>query len=199
MSRHDPLQGIVVELSKLPGIGQKSAQRLAFHMLSQPKEHLSDLIRSIENVRDHVKACHRCFHLTYDEDECMICQDTRRDKATLCVVSDSRDVIALEKMGRFRGLYHVLGGVISPLDGIGPDKLHIRALLERLKTESIDEIIFALSPSVEGETTTMYLTKILKPLDLKLSQIAYGIPMGGELEWVDEMTLGRAFDGRRQL
>ncbi len=199
MTRHDPLQGIVFELSKLPGIGQKSAQRLAFHMLAQNKESLTALVRSIEDIRDHVKACQRCFHLTYDETECVLCQDTRRDGSTLCVVSDPRDVIALEKMGRFRGLYHVLGGVISPLDGIGPDKLHIRELLERLKTEPVTELIFALSPSVEGETTTMYLSRLLKPLDLKLSQIAYGIPMGGELEWVDEMTLGRAFDGRRAL
>ncbi len=199
MTRHDPLKGIVSELSKLPGIGLKSAQRLAFHMLAQTQESLTELVRSIEDVRDHVKLCQRCFHLTYDEDECVLCQDTRRNGSTLCVVSDSRDVIALEKMGRFRGLYHVLGGVIAPLDGVGPDKLHIRELLERLKTEPISEIIFALSPSVEGETTTMYLTRLLKPLDLKLYQIAYGIPMGGELEWVDEMTLGRAFDGRRAL
>ena len=130
---------------------------------------------------------------------CVICQDSRRDDKVLCVVSDSRDVIALEKMGRFRGLYHVLGGVIAPLDGIGPEQLRIKSLLERLKVEPIEEIIFALSPSIEGETTTMYLSRILKLLDIKLSQIAYGIPVGGELEWVDEMTVGRAFDGRTSL
>lgn len=199
MSRHDPLHGIVVELSKLPGIGQKSAQRLAFHLLAQQKDDINQLIHSIEDVRDHVKSCKRCFHLTYDEDACAICQDSRRDDKVLCVVSDSRDVIALEKMGRFRGLYHVLGGVIAPLDGIGPEQLRIRQLLERLKVEPIKEIVFALSPSIEGETTTMYLSRLLKPFDIKLSQIAYGIPMGGELEWVDEMTLGRAFEGRTIL
>lgn len=199
MSQKDPLNPIIFEFSKMPGIGQKTAQRLAFYLLSLRKEHISNLIRSIEDLRDHVGYCKRCFHLTYDADECALCGDPGRDGKVLCLVGDSRDVLAIEKMGRFKGLYHVLGGVISPLDGIGPEQLRIKELLSRLKTEPVEEIVFALNPSIEGETTTLYLTKLLKGIDIRLTQIAYGIPMGSDLEWADELTLNRAFEGRNRL
>ncbi|MEK6557709.1 MAG: recombination mediator RecR [Candidatus Margulisiibacteriota bacterium] len=199
MSQKDPLSSIVFEFSKMPGIGQKTAQRLAFYLLSLRKELISNLIHSIEDLRDHVGYCKRCFHLTYEADECVLCSNPSRDGKILCLVGDSRDVLALEKMGRFKGLYHVLGGVISPLDGLGPEQLRIKELLSRLKTEPVEEIVFALSPSIEGETTTLYLTKLLKGMNIKLTQIAYGIPMGSDLEWADELTLGRAFEGRNRL
>ncbi|MDD5456924.1 MAG: recombination mediator RecR [Candidatus Margulisbacteria bacterium] len=199
MTSIEPLKNIVQELSKIPGIGHKTAQRMALYLLSIKASELDYLIEAIKDLKDNVGFCKRCFYLSYKTDLCTHCSDEHRDKNKLCLVSDSKDVLAIEKMGRYNGIYHVLGGVISPLDGIGPEQLRIKEFLQRLKTEEIKEIIFALTPSIEGETTTMYLTKLLKPLNIQLSQIAHGIPLGSDLEWADELTLNRAFEGRNIL
>ncbi len=199
MSTLDPLRNVVFEFSKMPGIGQKTAQRLAFYLLSLRKEQIDEFVTSVNDLKNNVGYCTICFHLTYNHEHCSICQDEKRNQRALCIVSYPKDVMVLEKMNKFKGLYHVLGGVISPLDGIGPEQLRIKELIERLKKEDVEEIIFALSPSIEGETTVLYLQKLLKPIGIKISQIAQGIPLGSELEWADELTLGRAFEGRNSL
>jgi len=183
----------------MPGIGYKTAQRLAFYLLSLSDSEIGEFVDSITDLQENVRFCQKCFHITYKEDLCTICSNPKRDNSTICIVCDSKDILAMEKMGKYRGHYHVLGGVISPLDGIGPEQLRIKELLDRLKDEPIREIVFALNPSIEGETTTMYLTKLLGSLGIQLSQIAYGIPVGSELEWADEMTLSHAYEGRKNL
>ena len=191
------LEKLIGELSKLPGVGRKSAQRMAFFLLKQPKEEVEQLAQAILEVKEKTRSCSVCFNLT-EEDPCSICRDPARDHRTICVVEEPHDVLAIEKLGQFRGVYHVLGGVLSPLDNIGPDDLHIRELLERCK-QDVDEVIIATNPSIEGEATAIYLSKLLKPLGIKITRIARGIPAGSDLEFVDEVTLLRAFEGRSDL
>ncbi len=183
----------------MPGIGKRTAQRLSFYLLSLPQNEVRSIAKMISEIGERIGFCECCFSFMSMEEGCSLCNDKSRDHNKLCVVSDQKDLLAVESMGKYRGMYHVLGGVISPLDGIGPDSLRIRELLQRLDKGSFDEIIFAIKPTVEGEATMLYLKKLLLPFDLKLTQIAYGIPVGGELEWADQMTLHKAFEGRRHL
>ncbi|MCA6074246.1 recombination mediator RecR [Fulvivirga sedimenti] len=191
------IQEAVEEISKLPGIGKKTALRLALHLLKQPEQQSITLSEAIHKLRTEIRYCTQCMNIS-DEETCRICLSPRRDRSVLCVVEDTRDVMAIENTSQYLGLYHILGGVISPIDGVGPADLHIDQLLNRI-TESngeIREVIFALSPTMEGDTTSFYLTKKLKDFDLKISTIARGIPIGGELEYTDEITLGRSIQGR---
>ena len=192
------LQSMIDALSRLPGVGPKSAQRIAFHLLKTDLEEVSRLTRSIEDARNSVRFCERCFNFS-ESQFCHVCTDDRRDGSALCVVEESRDVVALEKTGQFRGRYHVLLGAINPLEGVGPEHLKVRELLLRLEPESIDEVILCLNPNTEGDVTTMYLARLLKPLGLKVTQLAMGLPVGGDLEYADEVTLGRALAGRREV
>lgn len=185
-------------LSRLPGVGPKSAQRIAFHLLKTDREEVSRLTRAIDEARSSVRFCERCFNFSESE-RCNICTDERRDGSSLCVVEESRDVIALEKTGQFRGRYHVLLGAINPLEGVGPEHLKVRELLLRLEPEAINEVILCLNPNTEGDVTTMYLARLLKPLGVRVTQLAMGLPVGGDLEYADEVTLGRAFVGRREV
>ena len=189
-----PIARLVEELSKLPGVGQKTAQRLAFHLLKVPAAEAHSLAEAIVEARDRVTFCVRCFNFAQGE-LCEYCMDSRRDPALVCVVERPQDIVALERTGEFRGLYHVLGGAISPIDGIGPEELRIRELLERVRTEGIREVIVATNPRVEGEATGLYLANLLKPLDIKVTRIASGLPAGGDLEHADEAPLGRARKG----
>ncbi len=184
-------------MQRLPGIGPKSAQRLALHILNRPEAEIEALAQSLVDAKQQVGQCSVCFHLSA-EPVCNICRAPNRDNQTICVVSDSRDVIALEKTREYRGKYHVLGGLISPMDGIGPEQLNIQPLVRRVSQQSTGEVILAISPSVEGETTTLYLGHLLKPFT-KVTRIAFGLPMGGDLEYADEVTLARALEGRREL
>ncbi|WP_422661951.1 recombination mediator RecR [Pannus brasiliensis] len=192
-----PLARLIEQLQRLPGVGPKTAQRLALHILKRPDEEVRDLARAIVEAKKQVGLCRVCFHLSA-EPVCDICRNPNRDTGTICVVADSRDVIALEKTREYRGKYHVLGGVISPMDGIGPEQLHVQPLIQRVSQKSIAEVILAISPSVEGETTTLYLGGLLKPFT-KVTRIAFGLPMGGDLEYADEVTLARALEGRREV
>lgn len=193
-----PIARLVEELSKLPGIGQKTAQRLAFHLLKVPSAEAHSLAEAIAEARDKVTFCSRCYNFAQG-DLCEYCTDTRRDPSLVCVVERPQDIVAVEKTGEFRGLYHVLGGAISPIDGIGPEELKIRELLERVRAEGIREVIVATNPRVEGEATGLYLANLLRPLGIKVTRIASGLPVGGDLEYADEVTLGRALKGRMQL
>ena len=181
----------------MPGVGPKSAQRLALHILKRPAADVEALAQALIEAKQQVGLCSVCFHLSA-EPICDICRNPNRDNTTICVVADSRDVIALEKTREYRGKYHVLGGVISPMDGIGPDQLHIQQLVRRVSQHDIKEIILAISPSVEGETTTLYVGQLLKPFT-RVTRIAFGLPVGGDLEYADEVTLARALEGRREL
>lgn len=181
----------------LPGVGPKTAQRLALHLIKRSDEEVENLAQAILDAKKQVGLCRVCFHLSA-EPVCSICSNANRDRDTICIVSDSRDVIALEKTREYRGLYHVLGGTISPMAGIGPEQLHIESLVRRVTKERVAEIIIAISPSVEGETTTLYIGQLLKPFT-KVTRIAFGLPMGGDLEYADEVTLARALEGRREL
>lgn len=184
---------------KLPGIGAKSAQRLAFHLLRTDREGVVELAKSIVYAKDRTRTCTRCFNLS-DQELCPICRDSRRDGAQLCVVQDTRDVIALEKTREFRGNYHVLQGCISPMEGIGPEHLRIKELLMRVQANpDLKEVIMATNPNIEGEATAMYLSRLLKPLGLLVTRIAHGLPVGGDLEYADEVTLSRALEGRREI
>ncbi len=194
----DPLNRLVAELAKLPGIGEKTAQRLAFHLLRAPAEYARDLATAITEVKQKVRLCGRCYSLTEGE-LCGFCRDQRRDERVLCVVEGVADQMAVERTKEFKGRYHVLHGVLSPLEGIGPDQLRIKELLERLKDGKVEEIIIATNPDVEGEATALYLTRLLKPMGLKVSRLAQGLPMGGDLEFADQATLARALSGRREL
>jgi recombination protein RecR len=193
-----PIARLVEELSKLPGVGPKTAQRLAFHLLKVPPEEARSLAEAIVEAREKVTFCTRCFNFAQGE-LCEYCMDTRREPTLVCVVERPQDIVAVERTGEFRGLYHVLGGAISPIDGIGPEELRVRELLERVRVDGIREVIVATNPRVEGEATAVYLANILKPLGVKATRIASGLPVGGDLEYADEVTLGRALKGRLEL
>lgn len=192
-----PVQDLVDELSKLPSIGGKTAQRIAFHLLRVSKAEAGDLARAIVAVKENVSVCGECFNFAAGE-RCRFCSDPRRDSHLICVVESPPDIIAVEKTGEFRGLYHVLGGAISPIEGIGPDQLRVKELLARLGAENTEAII-ATNPNVEGEATAMYLARLLEPLGVKVTRIASGLPVGGDLEYADEVTLGRALEGRHEI
>ena len=192
------IQDLIDALGRLPGIGPKSAQRIAFHILQSENETAQALVDAIRTVKERVKFCSQCFNIA-EEELCKICRDVRRDDSLICVVEESKDVVAIERTREFRGKYHVLGGAISPIDGIGPEQLKIRELLTRLADDRIKEIIIATDPNLEGEATATYLARTMKPLGIKISRLASGLPVGGDLEYADEVTLGRAFEGRRSL
>ena len=198
MSADRSLQILLDELGRLPGIGPKSAQRIAYYLLEADAEEAHRLADAIVAVKEQVHFCSRCFNYA-TEDECAICQDASRDHTRICVVSEPRDVSAIERTGSYRGLYHVLGGVISPIDKIGPEQLHVRELLARLGAEDVQEVIIATNPNIEGETTASYLARTIKPLGVTVSRLASGLPVGGDLEYADELTLGRAIEARRAL
>ena len=193
-----PMQALIDALGRLPGIGPKSAQRIAFHLLKTDRGDVERLASSILEARALVRFCERCFNFS-DSDLCRVCRDEDRDATTVCVVEESRDLIAIEKTGQFRGRYHVLLGSINPLEGVGPEHLKIRELLVRIGAEGIDEVIVCTNPNTEGDVTAMYLARLLKPLGLRVTRIASGLPVGGDLEYADELTLGRALDGRREM
>ncbi len=193
-----PVQTLIDELGRLPGIGPKSAQRIAFHLLKLPTEDATRLAMAITEAKAKVRFCERCWNVAEDR-ECGICTDDQRDLRLLCVVEEARDIVALEKTGEFRGRYHVLLGAISPIDGIGPEQLKVRELLVRLEPEGVEEVILCTNPNVEGEATALYLARLLKPLGVKVTRLASGLPVGGDLEYADELTLGRALEGRREI
>ncbi len=193
-----PIQRLIDELARLPGIGRKSAQRLAFHLLHVEEEDARRLAESILSMRSEVRLCDRCFNVT-DAVECSICRDLRRDMSLLCVVERPQDIVVVEKTQEFRGRYHVLGGSISPIEGIGPDQLRMRELVARIDDEKVGEVIVATNPTVEGDTTALYLARLLKPLGVRVTRLASGLPVGGDLDYADELTLGRALAGRREM
>ena len=192
------MQALIDALGRLPGVGPKGAQRIAFHLLKSDSVDVERLAHSITEAKALVRFCDRCFNFS-DGPICRICDDDRRDSSMLCVVEESRDVIAIEKTGEFRGRYHVLLGAMNPLEGIGPEQLKIRELLARLDTEGVNEVILCTNPNTEGDVTAMYLARLLKPLGLRITRIASGLPVGGDLEYADELTLGRALEGRREM
>ena len=194
----EPLARAVNALSKLPGVGGKSALRLAYHLIDMPEADVKELSEAILSVKEKVKYCQICGNFC-EEDICSICRDEGRDKSTVCVVRDPRDVRSMERMRDYRGVYHVLHGTISPMNGIGPEQLKIKQLLERISQGGIQEVILATNPDVEGDATALYLARLLKPLGVRVTRIAYGIPIGGELEYIDEVTLSRAMQGRRDM
>jgi recombination protein RecR len=193
-----PVQRLIDELARLPGIGQKSAQRLAFHLLHVEEEDARRLAESITTMRQEVRLCTRCFNVT-DSELCSICRDLRRDPSAVCVVERAQDIVVVERTQEFRGRYHVLGGSISPIEGIGPEQLRMRELVARIDDEGIKEVIAATNPTVEGDTTALYLARLLKPLGVKVTRLASGLPVGGDLDYADEITLGRALAGRLEL
>jgi recombination protein RecR len=192
-----PLARLIEQLQRLPGIGPKTAQRLALHLLKRPESEIQALAQALLEAKQQVGLCSICFHLSA-EPVCEICRAPNRDDTVICVVGDSRDVIALEKTREYRGKYHVLGGLISPMDGVSPDQLHIQPLIQRASKNQVKEVILAISPSIEGETTTLYVGQLVKPFT-KVTRIAFGLPIGGDLEYADELTLARALEGRREL
>jgi recombination protein RecR len=193
-----PVQRLVDELGRLPGIGPKSAQRIAYYLLKVAPEDARRLAAAIVEVKEKISWCRRCFNIAEGE-ECSICRDPRRDTTLLCVVEEPRDIVAIERTQEFRGRYHVLQGTISPIEGIGPDQLRIKELLTRIPVEGVEETILATNPNTDGEVTAMYLAKVLTPLGVKVTRIASGLPVGGDLEYADEVTLGRALEGRRAV
>lgn len=193
-----PLNKLINELSKLPGIGGKTAQRLAFHILSMDDKEAMDLADAITEAKKSMTYCSICGNLT-DNDPCAICSDESRDKSMICIVESPKDVVAIEKIREYQGYYHVLHGAISPMDGIGPDDINLKSLIVRLQDEAIEEIIIATNPNIEGEATAMYIARLIKPSGIKVSRIAHGIPVGGDLEYADEVTLLKAVEGRREL
>jgi len=193
-----PVVALIEHLKKLPGIGEKSAARLAFHILKADREAIEGLSSALMEVKDRICLCRICFNIT-DEDPCAICVDPRRESSLVCVVEEPADLLAIERTGQFRGKYHVLHGVLSPLDGIGPEDIRIDELVQRIKGQQVAEVILAINPSTEGETTSVYLAQILQPLGVKITRIAYGIPMGGDLKYTDDMTLTRAMESRREF
>ena len=190
------VQRLINSLSRLPGIGRKTATRLAFHILKSPKEEAEDLAESIRDVKEKVGFCSVCFNIT-ETDPCDICRDPNRDRSVICVVEESSDVVVLDRVEGYNGLFHVLGGRLSPMDGIGPDDLHIKELLTRLE-ENVKEVIIASNPNVEGEATAAYLSKLIKPMEIKVTRIARGLPVGSDLEYADAVTLSRALEGRQE-
>ena len=193
-----PVQDLIDELGRMPGVGPKSAQRIAFHILKLPREDALRLSHAIVEVKDKVSFCERCFNVS-EGPLCGLCLDERRDPQSLCVVEEPKDIVAVEKTHEFRGRYHVLQGAISPIEGIGPEQLRVKELLGRIEPEGVTEVILCTNPNIEGEATAMYLARLLKPLGLKVTRIASGLPVGGDLEYADELTLGRALEGRREV
>lgn len=193
-----PVARLIEELERLPGIGHKTAQRLAFYILNQPSERANKLAKAIVNARSTIRFCSICYNLT-DKDPCAICSGPNRDKTTICVVEDPRDVVSMERVKEYKGLYHVLHGVISPMEGIGPEEIKIKELVKRLNNSQIHEVILATNPNIEGEATAVYISRLLKPLGIKVTRIAHGIPVGGDLEYADEITLARSLEGRREM
>jgi recombination protein RecR len=191
----ESIEQLAEQFAQLPGIGRKTAHRLALYVVKMQREEVVTLAKALVNVKDKVRYCSVCSNITED-DPCPICANTKRDRSVVCVVEEPTDVLALERTNEFKGLYHVLGGALSPLDGIGPEDLRIRELLRRLEGATVEEIILALNPDVEGEATTLYISKLLKPLGMKVTRIARGLPVGTDLEFADEATLGRALEGR---
>lgn len=189
---------LIEQFTRLPGIGRKTAQRLAFYVINMPSEDVQSLAESIVKAKKNVRYCSVCINLT-DQDVCNICSDKRRDLQTICVVEDPRDVVAMERTKEFKGYYHVLHGAISPLEGIGPEDIKIKELLTRLSNDDVEEVIIATNPNIEGEATAMYISKLLKPMGIKVTRIAHGIPVGGDLEYADEITLAKALEGRREI
>ena len=192
------VQDMIDELGRLPGIGPKSAQRIAFHMLEADREDMLRLADAIRTVKDRVRLCSVCFNVSEDE-VCSLCRDERRDRSQICVVEESQDVMAMERTRAFQGRYHVLGGAINPIAGIGPEQLHVRELLTRLQDEAVQEVILATDPNLEGEATATYLGRLLGATGIRVTRLASGLPVGGDLEYADEVTLGRAFEGRRLI
>jgi recombination protein RecR len=192
------VQDLIDELAKLPGVGPKGATRIAFHLLATDSADVTRLATVLAEVKDKIKFCRTCYNVAQD-DLCRICADTRRDQSAICVVEEPKDVLAVERTREFRGRYHVLGGAISPIDGVGPDDLRVTELMTRLADGAIVEIILATDPNLEGEATATYLTRLISPLGIKVTRLASGLPVGGDLEYADEVTLGRAFEGRRQV
>ena len=193
-----PVQTLIDELGRLPGVGPKSAQRIAFHLLKIPAEDVARLAVAITEAKARVRFCARCWNFAEDE-LCPICGDDRRDSSIICVVEESRDIVSVEKTGEFRGRYHVLLGAMNPLEGIGPEQLKMKELFARIEPEDVQEVILCTNPNTEGEVTAMYIARMMKPLGIKVSRIASGLPVGGDLEYADELTLGRALEGRRDV
>lgn len=193
-----PLANLYEQLRRLPGVGSKTAMRLAYHIVDMPADEVQQLAVALQNAKQEIHYCSKCYNLT-DGDICEICRDSSRDQFTICVVEQPQDIAAMERSHGYRGLYHVLHGVLSPLDGIGPDKLRIKELFQRLQSESISEIIIATNSDVEGEATATYLAQLLKPIGITVSRIAHGLPMGGDLEYADEVTLSKALENRRTM
>ena len=193
-----PVQALINEFSKLPTIGPKTAARLVFYLLNRPRNEAQSLAEAIIAVKDRVRLCSICFSITED-DPCPICSDERRDAKTMCVVAEAKDIFALERTGAYKGRYHVLGGLISPMDGIGPAQLHVKELIDRIGSENPREIILATNPNAEGEATALYLSRLLTPIVASVTRLAYGLPIGGDLDYADEVTLAKAIEGRRTL
>ncbi|KAA0940457.1 recombination protein RecR [Sporosarcina sp. ANT_H38] len=194
----EPISKLMDSFMKLPGIGPKTAGRLAFFVLSMKEDTVLDFAKALVDAKRNLRFCSVCGHIT-DIDPCHICQDTQRDGSVICVVQDPKDVIALEKMRDFKGLYHVLHGAISPMDGVGPEDINVPSLLVRLQNEEVEELILATNPTIEGEATAMYISRLVKPSGIKTTRIAHGLPVGGDLEYADEVTLSKALEGRREL
>ena len=192
------VQDLIDELGRLPGVGPKSAQRIAFHLLASDPADVARLAKVLQTVKEQVRFCRVCGNVS-EQDECRVCRDPRRDLAVICVVEEPKDVVAIEKTREFRGRYHVLGGAISPIEGVGPDDLRVRELLVRLQDGAVTELILATDPNLEGEATATYLARLFAPMGLRVTRLASGLPVGGDLEYADEVTLGRAFEGRRQV
>lgn len=193
-----PLEELIEHFESLPGIGKKTAQRLAFYVISQEKSYGEGFAKAIQNAQEKIKRCPVCQNLT-DGNLCSVCADEKRDKTTICVVEDTKDLLAFERTGEYRGLYHVLGGLISPMDGVGVEQLFIKELLKRVTDSDVREVIMATNPTLEGEATAMYLSKLLKPFNIKVTRLAYGIPVGGNLEYADEVTLFKALENRSEI
>ena len=192
------IAALIEQFQKFPSVGPKSAQRMAFHLLKMPKNEVEKFAKSIIEAKENTFACDVCFNMS-STNPCEICQSTSRDKSTICVISETKDLIAVEKTNEYKGLYHVLQGLISPIDGIGAEDIRIKELLHRLAENDVKEVILALNPSVEGEATSLYLKKLIKPFEIKVTRIAFGLPVGADLEYADEITLARAIEGRREL
>lgn len=194
----EPISKLIDSFTKLPGIGPKTATRLAFHVLQMKDDDVLDFANALVSAKRELLHCSNCGHIT-DQDPCAICQDTSRDETVICVVEDPKDVIAIEKMKEFRGRYHVLNGVISPMDGIGPEDINVSDLIKRLKDENVEELILATNPNIEGEATAMYISRLVKPSGIRTTRLAHGLPVGGDLEYADEVTLAKSLEGRTEL
>lgn len=193
-----PISRLIEEFSKLPGVGRKTAQRLAFHVINMNMNDVEALSKAIIEAKKEIKYCSICYNIT-DKDPCSMCSNKNRDSGTICVVEDPRDVAAMEKTKEFHGQYHVLNGVISPMDGIGPDMIRVKELIQRLGNQEVREVIMATNPTIEGEATAMYIARLLKPMGIKVTRIAHGLPVGGDLEYADEVTITKALEGRREI